>query len=331
MLVVVEHRDVHPLPQRLLDHEAVGCGNVLEVDPAEARLEQGDGVDEPVAGRRSSSSRSIASTSAKRLNSTALPSITGFEAARRIAEAEDRGSVRDDGDEIALGRIVVGAGRVGSDRPHRDRDSGRISEAEVALGRHRLGGDDLDLPRAAARMEFERFLSENFTVASDSGASSQPPSPCGGRGLSRRAPGYALSRGARGERKWFCWTVEKTTAMARRRPTPMMPQSRRLKGGPGELCYSIGWAISSNCSSTTPRSPRAVSTLRLRSGASDGEPIPMCGVPVHRGEIVPRTADQGRPSRGDSRETESPAEARKARGSKTLVERAIVRLVTPGT
>src|SRR6476620_1005969 len=30
-------------------------------------------------------------------------------------------------------------------------------------------------------------------------------------------------------------------------------------------------------------------------------------------------------------QTESPAEARKARGSKALVDRAIVRLVTPGT
>ena len=40
---------------------------------------------------------------------------------------------------------------------YRDRDPGRISEAEVALGRHRFGGDDLDLPRAAARMKIERL------------------------------------------------------------------------------------------------------------------------------------------------------------------------------
>ena len=42
VLVVVEHRNVHPLAQRLLDDEAVGRGNVLEVDAAEARLEQLD-------------------------------------------------------------------------------------------------------------------------------------------------------------------------------------------------------------------------------------------------------------------------------------------------
>ena len=42
VLVVVEDRDVHPLAQRLLDDEAVWRGDILEVDPAEARLEQLD-------------------------------------------------------------------------------------------------------------------------------------------------------------------------------------------------------------------------------------------------------------------------------------------------
>ena len=49
VLVVVEHRNVHPLLQRLLDDEAVGRGDVLEVDAAEARLEQLDALDEALA------------------------------------------------------------------------------------------------------------------------------------------------------------------------------------------------------------------------------------------------------------------------------------------
>ena len=53
VLVVVEDGDVHPLAQRLLDHEAVGRGNVLEVDSAEARLEQLDRFDEPLRRLRS--------------------------------------------------------------------------------------------------------------------------------------------------------------------------------------------------------------------------------------------------------------------------------------
>ena len=36
VLVVVEDRDLHPLAQRLLDVEALGSGDVLEVDAAEA-------------------------------------------------------------------------------------------------------------------------------------------------------------------------------------------------------------------------------------------------------------------------------------------------------
>ena len=48
-------------------------------------------------------------TSAKRLNSTALPSITGLEAsAPQIAQPQDGGAVGDHGHQIALGGVVVG-------------------------------------------------------------------------------------------------------------------------------------------------------------------------------------------------------------------------------
>ena len=40
VLVVVEDRDLHRLPQRLLDVEAVRRLDVLEVDAADGRLEQ---------------------------------------------------------------------------------------------------------------------------------------------------------------------------------------------------------------------------------------------------------------------------------------------------
>ena len=56
----------------------------------------------------------------------------------------------------------------------------------------------------------------------------------------------------------------------------------------------------------------------------------MCGVAVHSAESY-LGADQGGNRVAIAEQTESPAEARKARGSKALVERAIVRLVTPGT
>ena len=57
----------------------------------------------------------------------------------------------------------------------------------------------------------------------------------------------------------------------------------------------------------------------------------MCGVPVHAAESYLARLIRGGHRVAIAEQTESPAEARKARGSKALVDRAIVRLVTPGT
>ena len=75
-----------------------------------------------------------------------------------IAEPEDGGAVGDDGDEIALGRVVVGLALVLGDRQHRHGDAGRIGERQIALGRHRLGGDDFELAGPALAVEQQRFL-----------------------------------------------------------------------------------------------------------------------------------------------------------------------------
>jgi DNA mismatch repair protein MutS len=68
-----------------------------------------------------------------------------------------------------------------------------------------------------------------------------------------------------------------------------------------------------------------------RRGEDAGEPIPMCGVPVHSAESYLARLIKAGHRVAIAEQTESPAEARKARGSKALVDRAIVRLVTPGT
>ncbi|HKH27498.1 MAG TPA: DNA mismatch repair protein MutS, partial [Sphingomicrobium sp.] len=60
-------------------------------------------------------------------------------------------------------------------------------------------------------------------------------------------------------------------------------------------------------------------------------PIPMCGVPVHAAESYLARLIRAGHRVAIAEQTESPAEARKARGSKALVERAIIRVVTPGT
>jgi DNA mismatch repair protein MutS len=68
-----------------------------------------------------------------------------------------------------------------------------------------------------------------------------------------------------------------------------------------------------------------------KRGQDAGEPIPMCGVPVHSAESYLARLIRAGHRVAIAEQTESPAEARKARGSKALVERAIIRLVTPGT
>ena len=165
VLVVVHDRDVHPLAQRLLDDEAFGRLDILKVDAAEARLHQLDRLDDPVdiLGVELDVDR-IDVGEALEQHRLAFHHRLGRERAE-IAEPEDRGAVRDHRDEIALGGVIVGEVRIGGDGADRHGDAGRVSEAKVALGRHRLGRDDLDLARPRAGMEFERLGFREFDVA----------------------------------------------------------------------------------------------------------------------------------------------------------------------
>src|SRR5690349_14166476 len=65
-------------------------------------------------------------------------------------------------------------------------------------------------------------------------------------------------------------------------------------------------------------------------GEHQGQPIPMCGVPIHAAESYLARLIKGGFRVAIAEQTESPAEARK-RGSKSVVNRAIVRVVTAGT
>jgi DNA mismatch repair protein MutS len=65
-------------------------------------------------------------------------------------------------------------------------------------------------------------------------------------------------------------------------------------------------------------------------GEHEGEPIPMCGVPIHAAESYLARLIKGGFRVAIAEQIESPAEARK-RGSKSVVNRAIVRVVTAGT
>src|ERR1700687_4611211 len=70
-------------------------------------------------------------------------------------------------------------------------------------------------------------------------------------------------------------------------------------------------------------------TLTAR-GPQGGNPIPMCGVPVHAAEAYLAKLIRAGFKVAVCEQMENPAEARK-RGSKSVVRRDLVRVVTPGT
>jgi DNA mismatch repair protein MutS len=115
-------------------------------------------------------------------------------------------------------------------------------------------------------------------------------------------------------------------------PTPMMAQYRRLKEEAGDalLFYRMGDFFELFFDDAKAASATLDIALTKR-GEDAGEPIPMCGVPVHSAESYLARLIKGGHRVAIAEQIESPAEARKARGSKALVERAIIRLVTPGT
>jgi DNA mismatch repair protein MutS len=75
---------------------------------------------------------------------------------------------------------------------------------------------------------------------------------------------------------------------------------------------------------------RALGIALTRRGKHRGEDIPMCGVPVRSAEDYLHRLIRLGHRVAVCEQTEEPAEA-KRRGSKALIKRQIVRLVTPGT
>lgn len=112
----------------------------------------------------------------------------------------------------------------------------------------------------------------------------------------------------------------------------MMAQYRRLKEEAGDalLFYRMGDFFELFFDDAKAASA-CLDIALTRRGEDAGEPIPMCGVPVHSAESYLARLIKGGFRVAIAEQTESPAEARKARGSKALVDRAIIRLVTPGT
>ncbi|WP_294171366.1 DNA mismatch repair protein MutS [uncultured Sphingomonas sp.] len=114
--------------------------------------------------------------------------------------------------------------------------------------------------------------------------------------------------------------------------TPMMQQYHRLKAEAGDalLFYRMG-DFFELFFDDAKAAAGCLDIALTKRGADAGEPVPMCGVPVHSAESYLARLIRAGHCVAIAEQTESPAEARRLRGSKALVDRAIIRLVTPGT
>src|SRR5688572_21260659 len=74
----------------------------------------------------------------------------------------------------------------------------------------------------------------------------------------------------------------------------------------------------------------ALGIVLTKRGKHLGQDIPMCGVPIHRADEYLQRLIRAGHRVAVAEQLEDPAEARK-RGSKAVVRRDVVRLVTPGT
>ncbi len=115
-------------------------------------------------------------------------------------------------------------------------------------------------------------------------------------------------------------------------PTPMMAQYLALKEEAGDclLFYRMGDFFELFFEDAKIASGALDIALTSR-GEHEGDKIPMCGVPVHAMEgYLARLIKAGHRV-AIANQTETPEEAKKRAGSKALVARAIVRVVTAGT
>jgi len=114
--------------------------------------------------------------------------------------------------------------------------------------------------------------------------------------------------------------------------TPMMAQFLSIKAevGPEALMFYRMGDFYELFFEDAVRAAAALDIALTKRGKHLGEPIPMCGVPVHSSEVYLQRLIKKGFRVAVCEQTEDPAEAKK-RGSKSVVRREVVRLVTPGT
>src|SRR6202167_2552584 len=113
--------------------------------------------------------------------------------------------------------------------------------------------------------------------------------------------------------------------------TPMMAQYLAIKSVHADylLFYRMG-DFYELFFDDAAKAAEALDIALTKRGKHAGDDIPMCGVPVHAAETYLEKLIRKGFRVAVCEQVEDPAEARK-RGSKSVVKREVVRLVTPGT
>jgi len=115
------------------------------------------------------------------------------------------------------------------------------------------------------------------------------------------------------------------------RPTPMMEQYIEIKAAnEGSLLFYRMGDFYELFFDDAVEASRALGITLTKRGKHLGEDIPMCGVPVHAADDYLQKLIARGYRVAVCEQTEDPAEAKK-RGSKSVVRRDVIRLVTPGT
>lgn len=164
VLVVVKHRDFHPFLQLRLDLETFRPADVLEIDAAEGRLKCCHRLNHPLD--RVGGDFDVEHIDAGELleqDRLALHHGLGGERAD-IAEAEHRGAVGDDSDEVGARGQGSGFRRILRDLGAGSGDAGRIGQRQVALVGERLGRLDFKFSRPRQPVIGQRRGVELFRI-----------------------------------------------------------------------------------------------------------------------------------------------------------------------
>src|SRR6201996_3471412 len=125
--------------------------------------------------------------------------------------------------------------------------------------------------------------------------------------------------------------IQAETAVVAGDATPMMAQYLALKAAHADylLFYRMG-DFYELFFADAAKAAEALDIALTKRGKHLGEDIPMCGVPVHAAEAYLEKLIRKGFRVAVCEQIEDPAEAKK-RGSKSVVKREVIRLVTPGT